>query len=228
MALVNFNVVFSNYSEFQLSSAFAHPSWFELSIICCLACFLIILHLIASSIFGWKRYSYFNMFLLLIIMFLNWFKIVTLIFKQFTLLAWVENSASWFSVSHHKSNQALFHSLYWVSQVCFTKPNCYFHKYTLTRPRQTWTLFFDWCCTCRCVATEGEDSGDCRKFAKYYRSLCPAEWVTYYTSCFCLYCYSSSMHTVSTHYDLYTYPIYHCAFFSFFCYILYYKFYQAI
>ncbi|CAA2996609.1 cytochrome c oxidase subunit 6b-2 [Olea europaea subsp. europaea] len=29
----------------------------------------------------------------------------------------------------------------------------------------------------RCVAAKGEESGDCGKFAKYYRSLCPGEWV---------------------------------------------------
>lgn len=25
---------------------------------------------------------------------------------------------------------------------------------------------------------KGEESGDCEKFAKYYRSLCPGEWVS--------------------------------------------------
>ncbi|KAL3532937.1 hypothetical protein ACH5RR_006458 [Cinchona calisaya] len=29
----------------------------------------------------------------------------------------------------------------------------------------------------RCVAAKGEDSGECEKFAKYYRALCPGEWV---------------------------------------------------
>ncbi|KAK4392669.1 Cytochrome c oxidase subunitb-2 [Sesamum angolense] len=29
----------------------------------------------------------------------------------------------------------------------------------------------------RCVAAKGEESGDCNKFAKYYRSLCPGEWI---------------------------------------------------
>ncbi|XP_028775440.1 cytochrome c oxidase subunit 6B-like [Neltuma alba] len=29
----------------------------------------------------------------------------------------------------------------------------------------------------RCVAAKGEGSGDCERFAKYYRSLCPSEWV---------------------------------------------------
>ncbi|XP_028790608.1 cytochrome c oxidase subunit 6b-2 isoform X1 [Neltuma alba] len=29
----------------------------------------------------------------------------------------------------------------------------------------------------RCVAAKGEGSGDCERFAKYYRSLCPGEWV---------------------------------------------------
>ncbi|KAM7472864.1 hypothetical protein LguiA_011047 [Lonicera macranthoides] len=29
---------------------------------------------------------------------------------------------------------------------------------------------------CGCVAAKGEESGDCQKFAKYDRSLCPGEW----------------------------------------------------
>ncbi|KAI3881415.1 hypothetical protein MKW92_012403 [Papaver armeniacum] len=29
----------------------------------------------------------------------------------------------------------------------------------------------------RCVASKGEEAGECDKFAKYYRSLCPGEWV---------------------------------------------------
>jgi len=27
------------------------------------------------------------------------------------------------------------------------------------------------------VNAKGDDAGDCEKFAKYYRSLCPGEWV---------------------------------------------------
>ncbi|KAM0901172.1 hypothetical protein ACQ4PT_020178 [Festuca glaucescens] len=29
----------------------------------------------------------------------------------------------------------------------------------------------------RCVSAKGDDTSECEKFAKYYRSLCPAEWV---------------------------------------------------
>ncbi|XP_024025706.1 cytochrome c oxidase subunit 6b-2 [Morus notabilis] len=29
----------------------------------------------------------------------------------------------------------------------------------------------------RCLAAKGEESGECEKFARYYRSLCPGEWV---------------------------------------------------
>lgn len=29
----------------------------------------------------------------------------------------------------------------------------------------------------RCVAAKGEDAPECDKFAKYYRSLCPGEWI---------------------------------------------------
>ncbi|KAL9326038.1 hypothetical protein ACSQ67_006683 [Phaseolus vulgaris] len=28
----------------------------------------------------------------------------------------------------------------------------------------------------RCLAAKGDNSGECQKFAKYYRSLCPGEW----------------------------------------------------
>lgn len=33
----------------------------------------------------------------------------------------------------------------------------------------------------RCIAAKGEGAPECDKFAKYYRSLCPGEWV-------CLFC----------------------------------------
>ena len=39
----------------------------------------------------------------------------------------------------------------------------------------------------RCVAAKGEDAPECDKFAKYYRSLCPGEWVS--TSSFLLAAY---------------------------------------
>ncbi|XP_044957368.1 cytochrome c oxidase subunit 6b-2-like, partial [Hordeum vulgare subsp. vulgare] len=29
----------------------------------------------------------------------------------------------------------------------------------------------------RCVSSKGDEAAECDKFAKYYRSLCPAEWV---------------------------------------------------
>lgn len=29
----------------------------------------------------------------------------------------------------------------------------------------------------RCIAAKGEGAPECDKFAKYYRSLCPGEWV---------------------------------------------------
>ncbi|KAA8535396.1 hypothetical protein F0562_030399 [Nyssa sinensis] len=31
----------------------------------------------------------------------------------------------------------------------------------------------------RCLAAKGEESGECEKFAKYYRSLCPGEWAKF-------------------------------------------------
>ncbi|XP_076941936.1 cytochrome c oxidase subunit 6b-3-like [Bidens hawaiensis] len=40
----------------------------------------------------------------------------------------------------------------------------------------------------RCIGAKGEGAPECDKFAKYYRSLCPAEWIcllitTYKTAC---------------------------------------------
>ncbi|KAJ4817900.1 Cytochrome c oxidase subunit 6b [Rhynchospora pubera] len=32
----------------------------------------------------------------------------------------------------------------------------------------------------KCVNAKGEESDDCMKFAKYYRSLCPGEWVIWH------------------------------------------------
>ncbi|CAL5434916.1 unnamed protein product [Camellia sinensis] len=29
----------------------------------------------------------------------------------------------------------------------------------------------------RCLAAKGEESSECQRFAKYYRSLCPGEWI---------------------------------------------------
>ncbi|PHT62726.1 Cytochrome c oxidase subunit 6b-2 [Capsicum annuum] len=29
----------------------------------------------------------------------------------------------------------------------------------------------------RCVAAKGDEAAACNKFAKYYRALCPGEWV---------------------------------------------------
>lgn len=30
---------------------------------------------------------------------------------------------------------------------------------------------------CNCAASKGNDARECEKFAKFYRSLCPGEWV---------------------------------------------------
>ncbi|KAL4296352.1 hypothetical protein GQ457_12G024980 [Hibiscus cannabinus] len=29
----------------------------------------------------------------------------------------------------------------------------------------------------RCLAAKGEESNECARFAKFYRSLCPGEWI---------------------------------------------------
>lgn len=34
------------------------------------------------------------------------------------------------------------------------------------------------CRVVRCAAAKGEGASECNKFAKYYRSLCPGEWVS--------------------------------------------------
>lgn len=30
---------------------------------------------------------------------------------------------------------------------------------------------------CRCAAEKGDEAKECQKYARYYRSLCPGEWV---------------------------------------------------
>ncbi|KAL5149576.1 Cytochrome c oxidase subunit 6b-3 [Glycine soja] len=35
----------------------------------------------------------------------------------------------------------------------------------------------------RCLAAKGENSGECERFAKYYRSLCPGEWESLSSQC---------------------------------------------
>jgi hypothetical protein len=60
-----------------------------------------------------------------------------------------------------------------------------FHKVEINKDNR-----FNKCgCLIRCVAAKGEDAPECDKFAKYYRSLCPGEWV-------CIYCFH--------HYGLHT------------------------
>ena len=39
-------------------------------------------------------------------------------------------------------------------------------------------IFYSSIKICRCLAAKGEESSECQRFAKYYRSLCPGEWVS--------------------------------------------------
>ncbi|CAN6915434.1 unnamed protein product, partial [Brassica oleracea] len=47
---------------------------------------------------------------------------------------------------------------------CFTR-YIEFHRYSCSNV------------TFECTTAKGEDSNDCERFAKYYRALCPGEWV---------------------------------------------------
>ncbi|RLM78292.1 cytochrome c oxidase subunit 6b-3 [Panicum miliaceum] len=46
----------------------------------------------------------------------------------------------------------------------------------------------------RCVNAKGDDAGDCDKFAKYYRSLCPGEWVSAFSFAASIVNYSPGEH----------------------------------
>jgi hypothetical protein len=99
------------------------------------------------------------------------------------LSGWAENSPCWFSIPYNKSNQTLFHTLHWVSQVHFT--NYCVHWKLISRVFLSSLFLFNFSSSfskanfnCRCLTAKGEESGECEKFAKYYRSLCPGEWVS--------------------------------------------------
>jgi hypothetical protein len=44
------------------------------------------------------------------------------------------------------------------------------------------------------VNAKGDDAGDCDKFAKYYRSLCPGEWVSAFSFAASIVNYSPGEH----------------------------------
>lgn len=103
---------------------------------------------------------------------------------------WVENSTIWFSLSNYKPNKTLFHSLHRISQVCRFVVAFFIHSLLecckleanylyIIYSSQTWlnmlSSFFT--LPSRCLNAKGDVSADCEKFARYYRSLCPAEWV---------------------------------------------------
>ncbi|CAL4914717.1 unnamed protein product [Urochloa decumbens] len=51
---------------------------------------------------------------------------------------------------------------------------------TTNQTRHCFTRYVEYhsdCYLIRCVAAKGDDASECDKFAKYYRSLCPGEWV---------------------------------------------------
>ncbi|KHN25113.1 Cytochrome c oxidase subunit 6b-3, partial [Glycine soja] len=50
-----------------------------------------------------------------------------------------------------------------------------FHFPTTNHTRHCFTRYTEFH---RCLATKGGNSGECERFAKYYRSLCPGEWVS--------------------------------------------------
>jgi cytochrome c oxidase subunit 6b len=75
------------------------------------------------------------------------------------------------------------------SRHCFTR-YVEFHRYIccynftiyLCKVCSTFPKYLK-CHEIRCVSAKGDDAADCEKFAKYYRSLCPAEWVSDFASC---------------------------------------------
>ena len=94
-------------------------------------------------------------------------------FFFFFFAAW--DSSCWFPFPDNKPNKALFHTLHRVSQV---ESSMFFCKLILNSVLSPYFLSlvigFQ---ISRCVAAKGDDAPECDKFAKFYRSLCPSEWV---------------------------------------------------
>lgn len=53
-------------------------------------------------------------------------------------------------------------------------------KLTRNEPFCLWWIcsMYHFILLCRCLAAKGEESNECERFAKYYRSLCPGDWVS--------------------------------------------------
>lgn len=93
------------------------------------------------------------------------------------------------SLPPDESSEALLHSLQRVPQVRALAP-----QRPSTQPHKTrWSLLVSRTLLTniflpaplspslhrlRCKAQKGEDDEECEKYAKYYRSLCPTDWVT--------------------------------------------------
>ncbi|XP_010914058.1 cytochrome c oxidase subunit 6b-3 [Elaeis guineensis] len=45
---------------------------------------------------------------------------------------------------------------------------------TTNQTRHCFTRFIEYH---KCLNAKGEDAAECQKFARYYRSLCPGEWI---------------------------------------------------
>ncbi|MBA0709021.1 hypothetical protein Golax_024094 [Gossypium laxum] len=67
----------------------------------------------------------------------------------------------------------LFHCI--LSQIELKTAPADFRFPTTNQTRHCFTRYIEFH---RCLAAKGEESNQCEKFAKYYRSLCPGEWVS--------------------------------------------------
>ncbi|KAJ0800201.1 putative cytochrome-c oxidase [Helianthus annuus] len=67
----------------------------------------------------------------------------------------------------------LFKSLFMAEIELKTAPADYRFP-TTNQSRHCFTRYVEFH---RCVAAKGDDASECEKFAKFYRSLCPGEWV---------------------------------------------------
>ncbi|XP_052201732.1 cytochrome c oxidase subunit 6b-3-like isoform X1 [Diospyros lotus] len=73
-----------------------------------------------------------------------------------------------------RTRQATAYGVSHPSQVELRTAPADFRFPTTNQTRHCFTRYIEFH---RCLAVKGEEASECDKFAKYYRSLCPGEWV---------------------------------------------------
>jgi hypothetical protein len=82
------------------------------------------------------------------------------VFDLFHVLVAMVSSAAWQGIKR------LPHANLWAK-------SCFHHLLDVTCTQVTTQKQIG----CRCASEKGDDARECKKYAKYYRSLCPGDWV---------------------------------------------------